>query len=137
MNLVQFKVCFLVFAISFTACSNVENKSTNPFTNLSSNSKEYKDKLAQKIRSNPEEVSYFINKYLERKGNAYLDVQIKGSNFEATGLVLVNNWNKLEGIKRTKGIGYSGAELKGLQLDIRESETGAEFIYKDVDWIVD
>lgn len=137
MNLAQFKACFLAFAINFAACSNVENKSTNPFTNLSSNSKEYKDKLAQKLKSNPEDISYFVNKYLETGGNEYLDIQVKGIDFEATGLVLVNNWNKLEGIKRTKGMGYSGAELKGLQLDIRESKTGAEFIYKDVDRIAD
>ncbi|MGV3508048.1 MAG: hypothetical protein ACO1N7_02070 [Sphingobacteriaceae bacterium] len=137
MNLTQFKACFLAVAISFAACNNVENKSTNPFANLSSNSKEYKDKLAQKLRSNPEDISYFVNRYLERSGNAYLDVKVKGSDFEATGLVLVNSWDKLEGIQRTKGMGYSGAELEGLQLDIRESKTGAEFIYKDVDQIVD
>ncbi len=135
MNLSTFKISLIGIIISLSACNNVPKDSI--FSKLSPTSKEYRNKLANVIESKPEELTYTLNKYLQENGREYLDVQVEGNDFEAKGLVLVNNWNKLEDIKRTKGLGYSGATLKGLKVDIQQNDSGAEFIYKDLEKIVD
>lgn len=91
----------------------------------------------EKIKSNPGGLTYTFNRYFQENKKEYLDLQITGSDFEAKGLVLVNNWHKLEGIKRTRGRGYSGAELKGLKFDMLLNASGAELVYKDLEKIVD
>lgn len=51
-------------------------------------------------------------------------------------LVLVKNWQKLEGIKRTNGISYYGAELSGLELEAT-NDPHAKYVYKNLRSIVD
>ncbi len=135
MNTSTFKITLIAGIISLSACNNTANDPI--FSKLSPTSKEYRNKLANVIKSNPEELTYTLNKYLQENGREYLDVQVEGNDFEAKGLVLVNNWDKLEDIKRTKGLGYSGAELRGLKVNIQQNDSGAELIYKDLEKIVD
>lgn len=138
MNRLTFNIILVSFIVSFAACNNIkDNTSKSIFQKYSPVSKEYKNKLAAELKLDAEHLIYTFNKYYENEGQEYLDIQVKGDDFVAKGLVLVNNWNKLEGIKRTKGQGYSGAELRGLKLYIEENPSGATLIYKDLQKIID
>lgn len=133
-----YKTFLIVITACLTACNFIsDNTSNSVFTNSSPTSLEYKNELAAKLKSNSNAFTYTFNKYLQENDKEYLDVKVKSNEFQAPLLVLVNNWNKLEGIKRTKGLGCSGAELKGLQLDIQQTDSGAVFIYKDLEQIID
>jgi hypothetical protein len=110
----------------------------NIFAGMDPASKEYKQKLAKQIESRDAgELTFTFNQYVSDKGKDYIDISIDGKAVHASSLVLVNDWAKLEGIKRTKGIGYSGAELKNLKMELINPDTNPTFIYKDVDKIVD
>ena len=123
-------------AFALLSCNNASN--TNKiFVGFDANSIQYKQELAKQIAANGDNLTYTFNKYLVINKQPYLDITVSGNNINAKGLVLVNNWNKLEGIKRTKGEGYTGAELDDLKLDIVKSNSGPVLIYKDLDWIVD
>ena|SRR5690606_3624558 len=138
MNLSTLKITLISCVIALTACNNVSNDPSNSvFEKFSPTTKEYKNELATKVKSNPEGLQYTFNKLIENDGKDYLDIEVMGDDFKAKGLVLVNNWNKLEGIKRTKGISYSGAELRGLKLHIEENPSGATLVYNDLEKIVD
>ncbi len=138
MNRLTFNIILVSFIVSFAACNNIkDNTSKSIFQKYSPVSKEYKNKLAAELKLDAEHLIYTFNKYYENEGQEYLDIQVKGDDFVAKGLVLDNNWNKLEGIKRTKGQGYSGAELRGLKLYIEENPSGATLIYKDLQKIID
>ena len=138
MNLSTSKITFISCIVALTACTNVKDDTSNSvFKQFSPTTKEYKNELAAKLKSNPTELHYTFNKLVEKDGKEYLDIEVKGDDFKAIGHVLVNNWRKLEGIKRTKGQSYSGAELRGLKLDIEEHSSGANLIYNDVEKIVD
>ena len=138
MNQLTFKILLIFCVVVSTACNNVNNNTSNAvFAKYSPTTKEYKNELATKLKSNPEGLLFTFNKFVENDGKEYLDIQVRGDDFEATGLVLVNNWHKLEGIRRTKGQSYAGAELRGLTLDIQENPSGANLVYHDLEKIVD
>lgn len=138
MNLTKFKLAFICFVIAITACNNTKvNPANSVFAQFAPATKEYKNALAAQIKSNVGNLTYTFNQMVEENGKDYLAIAVQGPDFNATTLILVNNWNKLEGIKRTKGISYSGAQLRGLQLAIEENPSGANLIYKDLESIVD
>ena len=99
--------------------------------------KEYKDKLAEKIQKKPEDVKYYFDHFFQKKNQIYMEIKIQGADFEATGFVLIPNWKGLENIRKTNGDGYRGAELDGLQLTIEHNPQGANLIYKSIDDITD
>jgi hypothetical protein len=138
MNQFLYKTFLILLFGGLTACNFISDNTSNfIFTKSSPTSLEYKNELAEKLKSNSNAFAYTFNKYLQQNDKEYLDIKVKSNEFEATLFVLVNNWNKIEGIQRTKGLGYSGAELKGLQLDIQQTDSGAVFIYKDLERIID
>jgi hypothetical protein len=51
--------------------------------------------------------------------------------------VLVEEWKGLEGMRKTKGMGYRRAQLKGFEMDVVKNSSGPEFIFKDIDYIID
>jgi len=110
----------------------------NIFAGMDPASKEYKQKLAREIADHEgDELSFTFNKYLNSNGNDYIEISVDGRGIHATSLVLVKDWKKLEGIKQTKGIGYTGAELKNLKVELINPDTNPTFVYKDVEKIVD
>ena len=138
MNLAKFKLSFICFILAIIACNNTKVNPTNSvFAKFAHSTKEYKNALAAQIKSNFNNLTYTFNQIVEQNGKDYLAIAVQGPDFNATTLVLVSNWNKLEGIKRTNGVSYSGVELRGLQLAIEENPSGANLIYKDLESIVD
>ena len=129
--------CLLIFVVS---CDRPQCKNTNPvFDKFSPNEKEYKDELVRQLKSvDNSKLSYWLDKYQEDDGLQYLHVFIQGDGLCAKGIVTIKKWDdKLEGIHKAKGMGYSGAELTNLKFDIYQDSSKTELIYQNLDGIVD
>lgn len=116
---------------------NCENK--NPiFDKYDVNSTEYKMELINQINSfGQENLNYWFDSYMKENEKEYIVVNIQNKYLCAKGMIMVNDWNKIEGIKKTKGKGYVGAKLKGLTFNIEKDVNTIELIYKDIIRIVD
>jgi hypothetical protein len=71
-----------------------------------------------------------------RDGKEFILIHIQGDELCAKGELQVPDWNKISGLRRDVS-GYHGAELKGLKMAIRQDSTGTNFIYQQVDRIID
>lgn len=118
-----------------TACSNYD---ADKLITLNPASKEYKQELVKLMDERGNKLTYTFNKFVQLGGKDYMDITVDGrGGIHASSLVLVNDWSKLEGIKRTKGIGYNGAELENLKVSIVNPDTQPTLVFKDVDRIID
>lgn len=135
---IKFRISVLVLCLTLVGCNyNVVNKEPI-FNNYKPESKEYKNKLAEIIRSNPDDLTYIFERYIHKNGADYLEIRINGEDTSATALVLVKERRKgVDGIIEKKGIAYGGAELYGLKLDVVDNPSGAIFLYKELDFIID
>ncbi|MEO5777541.1 MAG: hypothetical protein ABIQ27_11590 [Flavobacterium sp.] len=106
------------------------------FDTFKPEAKEYKDKLAEKIKAN-DNVSYYFNRLFKKDNADYMEISVEGKDFKAVAFVFINNWKNIEGIKDANGGGYNGAELKGLQLVVIPNYEGADLVYKDLESIID
>lgn len=91
--------------------------------------------LSCKNQKSPD-LKYIFSNYEEIGSKTYFNLSVSGEGGNKKLTVLVNDWNKLEGIRRTKGIGYRGAVLKGLKLEAI-NDANANFAYKNLDAILD
>lgn len=130
---------FCIIALSMLSCSYIHVVNKEPvFTNFKPESKEYRNKLAEIIRSNPDDLTYVFEKYAHTQNSDYLKVKVYGNDIAATARVMIGaNQNGIEGLIAHKGKSYQGAELYGLELDVVDSPTGALFIFKEVGFIID
>lgn len=121
------------------SCGRPECENKNSIFNTNEvTSNEYKKELIKELqRVEKEGVTYWLKSYVEKSGNEYILVNIQGNGLCAEGLLKVNNWTNIEGIRKAKGKSYIGAELKDLTFDIKYSENNIEFIYKNVAQIID
>lgn len=134
--MLRIKPVVLILSLSLFGChSDVVNKEV-VFDKFPPQSKEYKDKLAEKINLN-DNVSYYFNHLFKKDDQNYMEISVEGNDFKAVGFVLINDWKNIEGIKDANGGGYNYAELKGLQLKVIPNTKGADLVYKDLDWIID
>jgi len=85
-------------------------------------------------RSN--KLTYIFERYKKIGNKEYLDVKVFDDRAQRDLLILVENWDKLEGIRRTKGIGYRGSELRGLELKAI-TDPMAKYSYKNLEAIID
>lgn len=131
-----------IFSVVFflVSCDRPECKSINPvFDTYSPDTREYKNELVKYLkRIDESKLSYWLEKYQEDDSVQYLHVFIQGDDLCAKGIVTVKKRDdKLEGISSTKGVGYNGAELKNLKIDIYQDSARTELIYRSVEAIVD
>lgn len=132
--IVLFSLCLTLISCSYRTVVNKEPL----FANFKPESKEYRNKLAAYIRSNPDDLTYVFERYLQTNGFDYLEIKVYGDDMAATAKVLVKQKrNGINGIIEKKGMSYGGAELYGLKLDVIDDPSGALFVYKDVDFIID
>jgi hypothetical protein len=130
-------ICMSTFILS---CGRPECKNINPlFDKYSPETREYKNELVKQLKlANPSKLSYVLDKYQEDDSLQYLHVFIQGDGVCAKGIVIVKNWDdQIEGIRKTKGEGYSGVELINLKVDIYQDSARTELTYQSVDAIVD
>lgn len=123
--------------ITLTSCNQTGCQNTNPvFEQHAPDSKEYRLELAKELNANKDaNTTYTFNGYIENNDKTYLIVGIAGDSICAEGYMHVTDWTgRIEEIKRTKGMGYNGAELNGLEYSINEDGT---LIYKKLESITD
>jgi len=124
------------FILSTVSCKEV--KTNKVFTTLDPSSPQYKHELVKEFLSRgTKNFTFNFDGLANIAGKDYMKVDISGGGINAKSLVLINNWHKLEGIKRTRGISYQGAELKNLQLDLVNVNREPTFVYRDIDKIID
>ncbi len=133
-------ILFLATALIFLAsCDRPDCKNTNPvFDSNGLESNTYKQELIKEMdRIGKSNLTYWLSSYSEQNGKEFITVNIQGGDLCAKGLLQVTDWKNIEGIKRNKGVSYIGAQLKGLTFDIITTEESVDFIYKNVERIVD
>ncbi len=127
------------FLIFFGSCDRPDCKNTNSvFDSNSIETNDYKQELVKEMdRVGKENLTYWLSNYTEKDGKEFIAVNIQGDELCAKGLIQVNDWKNIEEIKRTKGVSYNGAQLKGLTFDIITNGESINFIYKNIESIVD
>ncbi len=133
----------LLYAIISTfilnACVAPECKNTNPvFERSHPQDKEYKIELARQLKNiDNSQLGYWIRNYEEKNGKEFLYLDIRGGDLCCTMELTIENWKGLENVKRTKGVGYSGAMINDLKFNIIEAVARTEFIYRECKGIMD
>lgn len=128
---------FTLILATLLSCDMPGCQNTNPvFERNSPDSKEYKQELTKQLRTNKNgNLSYRMDGYIESSDKAYLVIGIVGDSLCAEGHMLVEDWDEsLKGIRRTKGMGYIGAELRGLKYSINEDGI---LVYNSLERIID
>ncbi|MBC6112593.1 hypothetical protein ACFOG5_23870 [Pedobacter fastidiosus] len=126
---------FTIFIL--VSCKNT-GEQNSVFSLNKPQSEPYKTELSRQInKTSNQELTYIFNGYQKIKDKEYVDIIIKGEDFEAKTLVLVNYWGKLENIKKKEGKGYKGSELKHLVISKITNNPYSDFEYKDVEEILD
>ncbi|MFZ4799581.1 MAG: hypothetical protein ACOYMA_18950 [Bacteroidia bacterium] len=128
--------CLLIFTV---ACNKPECNNSNPiFDKFSPDTKQYKDELIKQLNLvNNKKLRYWLDLYLEKDGQENLYFFVQGDGLCAKIILSVKQWNKIEGVKISKGVSYRGAEFKNLKFNISQDSLKTEFIYKDLDKIID
>lgn len=118
-----------------TACKNL-----NPVLNDSGfNSVNYQKAVREAIETLPKgSVSYYLDRYYVKDGNEYLVAEIKSKNVLcAKAEFLIKPAVFLADIRRTKGMGYSGAELKGLRFESKLKANSVILMIDKIESIID
>jgi hypothetical protein len=133
------KLILLGGIVLFTACNRPECNNNNPiFSKFSPENKAYKDELIKQLKSQSKtDLTYWFEQYHNQNGKEYIQVRIQGADLCAEGMLLVQNWGKLENIQRVEGKGYRGAELKNLKFETMQDEVNTELVYQDIEAIID
>ena len=137
-NLIKILTTFCLF-IFVASCDRPECKNTNPvFDKYSPETKEYKDELIKQLKLiDNSKLTYWFDKYQKDNEHEYIYINIQGDGLCAKSMVTVKQWDKLAGIQKTEGKGYSGAKLKNFKFEIYQDSTKTELVYKSVDAIID
>lgn len=138
-SLIQPLYTFILCCV-IISCNQEECNNTNPiFDQTLPENNDYKKELAIQLSlTNKEKLTYFLEGYQEKNGQRYLYVAIKGDSLCAKGILSVPKEEpKLKGILKNKGKGYIGAELKNLSFKIHQDSSNINFIFKDVESIID
>jgi len=132
-------ILIIVVILTVESCDRSICDNKNPiFDKYDINSFEYKTELIKQIEKiGQKNLSYWFESYTKENEKEYIIINIQNDSLCAKGKILVNDWNKIEGIKRTKGQSYVGVKLKGLTFNIENDSNKIELIYKDITQIVD
>lgn len=121
--------CFLI------ACDAHISENKEPvFNNFKPESKEYRNKLAEKLVNSKEELVYVFQNYID---DNTIEIIVSGESFAANCFVKVNDWKNMQGIRQAKGGGYRHAELMDFKVHIIPNPKGAIFVFKDLGRIID
>jgi hypothetical protein len=132
-------ITVLALTILAISCDRPECTDHNPiFERNDPKSEEYKAELVrQLLHRKPKSIDYSINCYDEIDNIPYLVVDIISKNLCAKGYLNIKNAGRMEWFKKVRGNAYHGAGLAGLKYHIDSSGGNYNFIFDDVDWIMD
>lgn len=131
-------ILLAIMVILLYSCDRSEYKNTNPtFNNFTADTEEYKRELANEMQSiGTENLSYWFKKYIKKGDQEFIEIHIHGKGLCAIGEIQVNNWDKISGMRKETS-GYRGVELKGLKIKIENDSTTTNFIFDNVEGIID
>ncbi len=108
------------------------------FENYLPDSKIYKDELVKQLNKiDNEKLTYWLQKYEEQNGEESLYFHIQGDGLCAILHLNMDDWGKLENIRKRKGVGRRGAEFTNLKFEIIKDSVSTKFIYKTFDRLID
>lgn len=111
---------------------------TDPaFYGLQAGTSEYADRVHAILSgSKPSDFRYFFKSFEESAGETYLVVNLRNANHCFDARMLVEQWDKLEGMRRSSGVSYP-EELYELKWEIADRTGRKEIIYRDMHRIID
>ena len=124
----------LLYSCDMPHCNNTNHI----FNKYSPYDNEYKAELARQISTiGRDNIKYWIDKYSVRDRVEYMSVFIQADGLCAVGIFDITSDSKMEYFKKVKGLGYSGAGLKGLKYRIDSANGNYNFVYEDVSLLID
>lgn len=128
---------FLCLIFSLTSCEYKPCVNTNAiFDKHTPYELPYRTEIIQQLRDTSNgTIEYDVEQYLQQGGREYLLIHCVGKHLCANAWMQINEWGRIKDIKRTKGMGYHGAGLAGLQYII--DDTAKILVYQDADYIID
>ncbi|MEQ1665520.1 MAG: hypothetical protein ABL927_09120 [Bdellovibrionales bacterium] len=141
MTKILIKTLTVLFMLTFiVSCDRPVCKNTNTiFDKYSPDTKEYKDELViQLAKVDKSKLTYWMDTYQEVNNSKYIYAHIQGDGLCAKIVLTVNGSDKgIDGILKTKGMGYRGAELEDLKFEIKQDSTSTKFVFQEISGIVD
>jgi hypothetical protein len=139
-KILTFILTIFGLAILVVGCDRPVCKNTNLiFNKYSADAKEYKDELVKQLATvDKSKLTYWMDTYQENNDAKLINIHIQGDGLCAKIILTINGSDKgIEGIIKSKGIGYSGAELEDLKFGIKQDSTSTEFVFQEISGIVD
>ena len=108
------------------------------FAKYSPLSAEYKHELVRQLNiRRGDELNYWFNRHFQLNGKDYLDVTIKGEGLQVSSAIEIRDWSKLKALKESNGHSYRGAELDNLKFDIVQNGSNVNFVFKDLNAVIE
>jgi hypothetical protein len=123
----------------FIACDRPQCTNNNPvFEKNKPSSKIYKDELVKQLKIiDQTKLTFWLQKYEDIGGKESLYFNIQGDGLCAILHLTIKDWNKLENIRKRKGIGRRGAEFTNLKFKINQDSLSTDFEYISYDKLID
>ena len=127
------------FFVCLISCDRPTCKNTNAiFDDYQPVSAEYKLELMKQLSIvDRSKLRYWLKEYTEYENEAQLHFYIQSKELCAVLVLNVEQWNKLEQLRETKGKGRFNAEFTNLQFDIVQDFLNPKFVYRDFSKIID
>ncbi len=106
------------------------------FTRYSPDSRQYRQELKRYMEHSPD-LQFWIKDYHNSDSQEYLEISIQGVDSCASTTMLVQDWSKLDGVRQTKAMSWSGAEMKGLKYQFASLQDKPVLVYLSHDHILD
>ena len=127
---------FLIITLFFVSCQN--EKSNETLNKFKLDNYQYKKELSKIMNDSTVSATYFFENYFTKNNAEYLTIRVETTDSEAFIDVKILKWDSITSkIKEFKGKGYGGSEFKNLKLNIVDDGKDIEFVYMNVDEIVD
>ena len=129
----------ICFCESFNSCTkSIYNNTNSIFDNYEPSSKEYKEELIKQLSIiDKSKLTYWFKEYIENEKEEQLLFYVKSDELCAILVLNVEQWNKLEHLRKVKGVSYRGCQFLNLQFEIEYDSLHTKFIYKDFTRIID
>lgn len=117
----QFITGFLALCISYglVSCDRPDCSNKNPiFSAYEMDEEPYRKELIRVLAEEKGNLRYWLKSYQEEGGQESITVYIQNDHVCAQGKFAVTDWTGIEGIKKSKGVGYRGAELEGFDYHV-------------------
>jgi hypothetical protein len=133
------RIYLFTLLVCLLSCDRPECTNTNEiFDTFDPHAKEYREELANQLQTTADgDLTYWFDRYELYTNREYIVVHVQADELCANATVVVEHWEGIEEIKKTKGQGYRGAQLVGFEMGTRKTSRGIEFIFNDIDQIID